>query len=87
MRTSGVLRNIFRHYALSIAGHASADGRPVVQPFDFPCCLFRDAGECVEVKSAGYFIDQIVEEGMAVEVVHDLPAKLLNDSLGIFGGQ
>jgi hypothetical protein len=72
---------MLRDDAGAVAGDAAADGGAEIEQLDAGGVFGGDARIGVEAEPAGFVVDEEVEEGMAVEVLHDFGAEGVDDCL------
>ena len=81
----GRVEDVFGDDTHVVPGDAAADGDAVVQPLELSDLLFGDAGAGIQMEPSGTLVDHEVEERLAVQVLHDVPAKLVDQFLGVVG--
>ena len=80
-------RNVFGDDSVPVAGNGAADGGSIINRFDGTGLIFLNAGVRVEMQPNIFFVHEKIEEDVAIEKRHHLPAKFLNLGCGIAGSK
>ena len=78
-------RNVFGDNPVAVAGNGAADGGSIIDRFNGAGLIFGNAGVRVEPQPPSFSSDEKIEEDVAIEKRHHLPAKLLDLGFGIAG--
>ena len=76
--------NVFSNDTLTIPGGTTTDSDPEIKlPNRFRRFL-RYAGEGIKLHPLSWYINQVVEKELAINVLHHHPAQVFNDRLRVF---
>jgi hypothetical protein len=74
---------VLHDHALPVFGHSAAHACATIGTPDSFGDVIGDAFIGVEVQSAGAFIEQIIQEDLAIQVMHHFAGQVVNDLLRI----